>query len=1197
MTDPAAATSPSGARTTPPHSPPNPTPAYLRGDGTPGWQIGFWSLIVTQFQNAFNDNAIKFLVIYIIVAMNFPKGTRENLILIVGALFALPFIFFSMAGGNFADRYSKRSVVIGTKFMELFVMAVTILGLWLHNLPLECAAVFLISSQSALFGPSKYGLLPELVPERKLSWANGIIELGTFLGSIAAVMAAGALEERYHGREQIAGFILLGCTLLGLATSFGITHVPAADPSKKLQWNPIGDLGAQMKTILADRTLAWAVMGNTYLFFLAALLQFTIIIYGHDVLRVDETHISYLQAAVGIGIGIGSVAAGYLSGGKIEYGLIPLGALGMTIFGGLLYFEAPSAALSHWIATSAAHIGWPILERASALLARLVHLRIPDLGLLGFFGGFFAVPLNALIQHRPRPDQKGGVIAAANFWSFVGIFIAAGAYNIFSARFHQSAAAIFLDGAILTAIMTSYSIYLLPDSLLRLVLWMATHSVYRIRVEGRDNIPENGGALFVANHMSLVDALLLIASTDRSIRFLIFKDIYDQPYIKPFAKMIGAIPISSQLRPRDMIHSLRQASDAIRKGEIVCIFAEGQITRIGQLLPFRRGLERIMKNVDAPIVPVNLDGVWGSIFSYERGRFIWKMPRKIPYPVTVSFGKPMPPTATAFEVREAVQELQSEAYLHHKSRMHTLPRSLIRTAHHYPFRFAMGDKRRPRMTWGSALLSAIFLARRLRAAWQGQEMVGILLPPSVPGALVNFAASLSGKIPVNLNYTASNETLASCAEQCKIQTVITTKLLLEKIPLQVPAKTILLEEAAATPRFLERMLALLLWFLPSKLLERTLSSAGETKTLDDLATIIFSSGSTGEPKGVMLTHYNIMSNIDQMGQTFMLAKGDVLLGVLPFFHSFGFTVTLWLPAVMGIGVAFHPSPLDLLAVSELVRDYRVTFLLATPTFLQAYTRRCSPEDFGSLQYVVVGAEKLPEPLALAFEDRFGIRPLEGYGATECSPVVAVNTRDFRAPGFRQIGAKRGRIGHPLPGVSVRIVNPETRERLPVDTPGLMLVRGPNVMKGYLGKPEKTAEVLQDGWYVTGDIAAQDEDGFLTITDRLSRFSKIAGEMVPHIKIEEKLQELADSAEKQFVVTGVPDGKKGERLVVLHTLAPEALKPVLEKLAKSDLPNLWLPRPNQFFQVDELPHLGSGKLDLRRVHEIAQEKSSAPGDAT
>jgi len=733
--------------------------------------------------------------------------------------------------------------------------------------------------------------------------------------------------------------------------------------------------------------------------------------------------------------------------------------------------------------------------------------------------------------------------------------------------------------------------------MIRVIVWLLTHTIYRLRVVGRENFPRSGGALLVSNHMSLVDALLLMGASRRPVRFLIFKDIYDQPYIKPFAKMIRAIPISSQLRPRDMIHSLRAASEAIRSGEIVCIFAEGQITRIGQLLPFRRGMERIMKGAEkdgasAPVIPVHLDGVWGSIFSYERGRFLWKLPQRIPYPVTVSFGKPMPSSATSFEVRAAVQQLQTEAFGFHRARMHTLPESFIRTAHHYPFRFAMGDKRRPRMNWSGALLSAIFLARRLRKTWEGQEMVGILLPPSVPGALVNFAAAISGKIPVNLNYTASNETLASSAEQCQLQTVITTKLLLEKIPLQVPGRQILLEEVAAGPGLGERLVALLMWFLPGNILERALSG-GKTKTLDDLATVIFSSGSTGDPKGVMLTHYNIASNIEQMGQTFMLTKGDVLLGVLPFFHSFGFTVTLWLPAFLAVGVAFHPSPIDLVAVSEMVRDYKVTFLLTTPTFLQQYTRRCLPEDFGSLQFVVVGAEKLSDAAALAFEDRFGIRPLEGYGATECSPVIAVNTRDFRAPGFLQVGAKRGRIGHPLPGISVRIVDPETRERLATDTPGLLLVSGPNVMKGYLGKPEKTAEVLRDGWYTTGDIAAEDEDGFLTITDRLSRFSKIGGEMVPHIKIEEKLNELAETPEKSFVVTGVPDGKKGERLVVLHTLAPEEVKPVIEKLANSDLPNLWIPRANQFFQIEELPHLGSGKLDLRRVHEIAKEKSPEP----
>ncbi|MFZ3201647.1 MAG: acyl-[ACP]--phospholipid O-acyltransferase, partial [Candidatus Acidiferrales bacterium] len=1080
----------------------------------------------------------------------------------VGALFALPFILFSMAGGLFADRYSKRSATIGTKALEFAVMAFAIVALYLHSLPMECASVFLISSEAALFGPSKYGLLPELLPEARLSWGNGIIEMGTFLASIAGTMAAGFLAVRYHGREGAAGLLLLACTCAGFVASLGISRVPAANPSRKFRWNPLGDFGAQMKIIRADRVLGWAVLGNTYLFFLAALLQFTIILYGHDILRVDDAHVSYLQAAIGIGIGLGSLAAGYLSGGKIEYGLIPLGAIGMTIFSAFLY-----------------HPG-------QTVTSTLIHL-----ALLGFFGGFFAVPVGALIQHQPAPEQKGGVIAAANLLSFVGIFLAAGAYWVFVSGLHQTARGVFLDGAILTLVATAYSVYLLPDSLLRFVLWLATHTVYRIRVEGRENIPETGGALFVANHMSFVDALLLMASTDRPIRFLMFKDIYDLPFIKPFAKMIRVIPISSELHPREMLHSLREATAALRSGEVVCIFAEGEITRIGQLLPFRRGMERIVKGVDAPIVPVALGGIWGSIFSFEGGRFLWKMPRSIPYPVTVSFGKPMPGTATPFEVREVVQELQTDAYLHHKRRLRTLHRLLIRTAHRWPWRFAMGDKRRPRMKWGGALLSSIFLARRLRQVWAGQEMVGILLPPSVPGALVNFAATLAGKIPVNLNYTSSSETLASCAEQCHIETVITTKLLLEKIPLKVPGKTILLEEAAAAPRLGEKIAALLLWFLPGAWIERALAG-GKTKTLDDLATVIFSSGSTGDPKGVMLTHYNIASNIEQMAQTFMLDRKDGLLGVLPFFHSFGYTVTLWLPAVLGVGAAYHPSPLDFGAVGEMVREYGVTFLLATPTFLQGYLRRCSPEDFGSLRFVIAGAEKLPEKLSVAFEDRFGIRPLEGYGCTECSPVVAVNTKDFRAPGFRQVGAKRGCIGHPLPGVSVRIVDPETGERRPVGTPGLLLVRGPNVMKGYLGKPEKTAEVLQNGWYATGDIVAEDEDGFLTITDRLSRFSKIGGEMVPHVKVEETLQELAGAVEQRFAVVGVPDGRKGERLVVLHTLAPEELTATLEKLPQAGLPNLWAPRANQFFHVEELPRLGTGKLDLRRVREVAAELSPA-----
>ena len=473
-------------------------------------------------------------------------------------------------------------------------------------------------------------------------------------------------------------------------------------------------------------------------------------------------------------------------------------------------------------------------------------------------------------------------------------------------------------------------------------------------------------------------------------------------------------------------------------------------------------------------------------------------------------------------------------------------------------------------------------------------MVGLLLPPSVGGALANYAAMLCGKVPVNLNYTVSEQTLASCVEQCGIKTVLTSRAFLEKVKLNVPGEVVYLEDVAANPKRREKLRAFLsARFLPAASLEKSLRTdpiqnprSKIQNDLDSLATVIFSSGSTGEPKGVMLSHYNIASNIDQLDQVFHLTTRDRFLGILPFFHSFGFTAALCLPAQLGVGVVFHVNPLDARTIGPLVRDYAITFLLTTPTFLQLYLRACAPEQFGSLRVVMTGAEKLPDRLAIAFEEQFGIRPLEGYGCTECAPAVAVNAPDFRSAGFHQVGAKRGKIGQALPGVSVRIVDVTSGEPVPLGQSGLLLVRGPNVMRGYLGKPEKTAEVLREGWYTTGDVATLDEDGFLQITDRLSRFSKIGGEMVPHIKVEEKLHECAGATEQTFVVTSVADEKKGERLVVLHKLADDKLRECLEKFGVCELPNLWKPKADAFVRVENFPLLGTGKLDLRKVKELA-----------
>jgi acyl-[acyl-carrier-protein]-phospholipid O-acyltransferase/long-chain-fatty-acid--[acyl-carrier-protein] ligase len=1122
------------------------------------WRLGFWSLIATQFQGAFNDNGLKFFVIFLILGTNPTDSQKDLLVFYVGNLFAVPFLLFSMAGGYLADRFSKRTVAMATKIFEIFAMLFALYAFANGSTRMAFAVIFLASTQAAFFGPAKYGLLPEVLPDELLSWGNGILELTTFIAIIAGAVVGPLLAQRFHGREVLAGLIFAGCTLVGLATSFTISRVPAADPARKFRFNIFGDLLKQVQIVRPDRTLHLAVVGNTYFWFLGALLQFVIVFYGREVLHIDETHGGYLQAALAIGIGVGSYAAGLLSAGKIEYGLIPLGAIGMSLFAFAISIH-----------------GLTFLQVVALLAA------------LGFSGGFFIVPINALIQHRPAEDKKGSVIAFANFLSFVGVIAASAIYSGLTHYLHVGLQSFFIWTAVMSLAATAYVLWLLPDSLLRLLLWMLTHTLYRLDVAGRERVPARGGALLVPNHVSMADAVLLIAALDRPVRFLMFKGSYDHPLVKPFAKILGVIPISSDQGPREMIHSLRRATQALQDGELVCIFPEGQMTRIGQMMPFRRGMERIIKGVDVPIVPVNLDGVWGSIFSFAGGRFLWKLPRHLPYPVRVTFGAPLPSTSTAQEARQAVQDLGAEAFERRKHLMKPLPRTFLYTARRHPFRFAMADGQTPKLTFFAVLARTLFLARRLRKTWQDQEMVGVLLPPSIPGALVNFAAMLMGKVPVNLNYTASNETLESCAKQCNLKTVITARAFLERVHVTPPAETIFLEDLAQKPRFGERLGAALAFFLPSRLIEKYAGAERKT-TLEDIATIIFSSGSTGEPKGVVLTHYNVAANVEQLNQVFLLHSNDRIMGILPFFHSFGFTGTLCLPAATGIGVVFHPNPLDSRVIGALVNKYAVTMLLATPTFLNAYTRRCEPEQFGSLRFVMAGAEKLPERISQAFEDRFGIRPLEGYGCTECSPAVTVNTIDFRAASFRQVGAKRGSIGHPLPGMSVKIVDPETQQPLGVNQAGLLFVRGPNVMQGYLNQPEKTAAVLRDGWYNTGDIAMLDEDGFLRVTDRLSRFSKIGGEMVPHIKVEDKLHELAKATEQVFVVTAVPDERKGERLMVLHTLPEDKLKETLELLAKCDLPALWRPRPDQFLHVEKLPYLGTGKLDLRKARELALE---------
>ena len=454
-----------------------------------------------------------------------------------------------------------------------------------------------------------------------------------------------------------------------------------------------------------------------------------------------------------------------------------------------------------------------------------------------------------------------------------------------------------------------------------------------------------------------------------------------------------------------------------------------------------------------------------------------------------------------------------------------------------------------------------------------------MLPPSVGAALANIAVTLAGKVSVNLNYAVSKELIESAVQQCGIDCIISSRGFIEKVKgLGGLRGLVFLEDISGKIKFASRLKAYLkARFAQTKLL---------VKNSGELATIIFSSGSSGEPKGVMLSHNNVISDIEAVRTAFRLKSNDNLCGVLPFFHSFGFTCSLWLAVITGISASYVASPLDGRLVGRTARQNRATILFAAPTFLLSYIRRVPADDFASLRTVVVGAEKLKKQIADSFEDKFGLRPLEGYGTTELSPVVSLNLPEELSCGICQVGYKEGTVGRPIPGVEVKVVCPESGRELPAGQSGLLMVKGPNVMLGYLNREKETAEVLKDGWYDTGDIASIDDEGYLTVTDRLSRFSKIGGEMVPHVGVEEAYLKGLDTVEQVVAVTSVPEPRKGEELVVLYMDRAGGADKLHEIISRSSLPNMWKPRRDNYIRIESIPVLGSGKLDVRRLKKLA-----------
>ncbi len=1117
---------------------------------------GFRAFLAAQATGAFNDNAFKSFVILSVVAAD-PEGAGA-FIAKAGGAFVLPFLLFSTMAGDAADRWPKARLVTVFKAIEVVLLLLAVPALAAHSVPALLALVFLMGAHSAFFAPVKLSILPELVEDSELSNANGLLQMTGFGAIIVGTAFASELVLRFRDRPALAAGLLAGVAALGFLASLLIPASKAARPGAVLSMNLVSSTAANLKHLAAMPTVNLATYAAAFFWFVGAMFQMNLLIYGTRLMGLTEAACGRFQVILALGIGAGSFIAGRLSRGRVELGLVPLGALGLVLFGADLGFAYRSTP-------------------------RVIF----DLLMAGLSAGFYAVPLQAFIQQRSPAGERGRVMATGNFLCFTAILIATAALWALDAKFRLNPAQVFLVAAAMITVVAYELLKRLPDFFLRLLFLPFTRLVYTIRTVGQENVPLEGPVLLVANHVSFVDAILIAMANQRLIRFLMLRAFYDMPVAGWFFKAMGCIPVSSGDGPKALVASFKRAREYMMSGEAVCIFAEGEISRHGQMQRFKRGFESMVHGVEVPIVPVHLDQVWGSIFSFSEGKLLFKWPRRIPYHVTVSFGKPMPSTSTAFEVRQAILALGAEAFTHRLKDSPPLPLAFSRQAKAKPWALCMADSSGARLNALQALTGSYLLGKRFAGKLaEGEENIGVFLPPSVGGALTNVGLLLHGKVAINLNYTASKDVVDACVAKADIRTILTSKTFSDKLGWKPNGNVIFIEDELRLFSPSAKILHGIIFFIfPSWVLERTLLRHARGR-LDRTATIMFTSGSTGIPKGVVLTHSNILANLEAVAQVVQFNDSDRMLGALPFFHSFGFTVTLWMPLRLGMGAVYHYNPLDSRTIGDLASKHAITCLLGTPTFLLAWMRRIDPEKFKTLRRVVVGAEKLREEVAKAFKEKYGLTPLEGYGATELSPVASVNIPDIAWPGIKQTGTKIGTVGQPLPGVFMKIVDPETGKELGADAPGMLLVKGPNVMKGYLNDPERTAEVIKDGYYVTGDIARIDEDGFVTLSDRLSRFSKVGGEMVPHIKVEESLHEALGLLDQTFIVAGVPDDKRGERLVVLYMGTVE-IELLLKKVAETGLPKLWLPDKSNFHAVAEFPLLGSGKVDMQKLKAEAR----------
>jgi acyl-[acyl-carrier-protein]-phospholipid O-acyltransferase/long-chain-fatty-acid--[acyl-carrier-protein] ligase len=966
----------------------------------------FWSLVVVQVQVLLNDNAAKLMLMTLGVAVApelFPQSAEENakmLKTILAAIIILPFVLFSPTAGWISDRFSKRDVIISSLWAQFGIMALLGGALFMHNLPLCILGLFLLGVQCAIFSPAKQGIIKEIVTLTKISAAVGVVEVTAIASMLVGGLAGGTLFDfcgnilRSPWRAAEASMMVLtGLALVSLITAYQIQRTPAHtnQPFRTaLLWEHFG----QLRDVWAGLPIRLCVLGNSYFYGLAGALYLTLFeiaasVHANGIGTGSQAGV--YTATLGLGIICGSFVVTRLTTHQVEVGLIPVGSAGLV--GGALL-----AGSTH-------------NEQGPTFLFALFGM--------GLAGALFVVPLNAHLQEQVQPKRRGRILSANNL--FVNLFgiVAVIIQYIVSAEFGVPPRTQLFFYAIPTACVTVFLIFLTPDGLLRLALGLLGRTFYRVTPLGMEQLPATGGVLLVPNHISYVDAIILQLACPRPIRFLVYDQFYRSGLLRWGLPLLGAIPIS----PKKARAAIETAANALAHGEVVCLFPEGALSRTATLQKLNRGYELIARKARAPVMPVWLENVWGSVFSFHGGSFFWKMPRMVPLRVWLCFSKPIPATeATPEVVRRQLYDLSERAFQARPELKSHIGFEVMRSLKKRFFEpiitdAFLGDRR---LKGGELLAVGLALATWMKKN-APDKRIGMVLPPGLLATVANLGTVLAGKTPVNLNFTAGRAANQAAMAKAGLTRLITVGALAEKLPdFPWPADRIDIGELLKSfPKKELKRWGLRALLLPASFLGRWI---GLPRTGDhDEAALLFTSGSAGEPKGVVLSHRNILSNTAQTAAVLGQVKLESILGSLPIFHSFGFTVTLWWPLLGGPRVVSYPSALETAKLIETIERHRLELLVTTPTFLRSFLRKAKPEQLRSLKMIVTGAERLPDELLHDFEAKFGIRVGQGYGMTEASPVVSTNLPDrppSRVNPDGVLGGRIGSVGRLVPGSSL-----------------------------------------------------------------------------------------------------------------------------------------------------------------------------------